>query len=47
MTVVDTIDWKEEKANKTKFNIKMTRKWQKYTYIYFLPAGIKCKTELF
>ena len=42
MTVSNTTDWKLETARMAKFNIKMTRKWHKYTYIYFFPAGNEC-----
>ena len=41
MIVKDTTDWKSDIAKKAVFHIKMTRKWHKYTYIYFFPAGIE------
>ena len=39
MTVRKTIDRFDQSASLTKFNLRMTRKWQKYIYIYFFPAG--------
>ena len=42
MTIKNTTDWKSEVARMAVFNIKMTRKWHKYIYIYFFPTGIEC-----
>ena len=39
MTVRTTIDRYDQSASRAKFNLRMTRKWQKYIYIYFFPAG--------
>ena len=37
--VEETTDWIQTKAFMAGFEIRMVRKWQKYVYLYFLPAG--------